>query len=217
MKYFFKTLGAHILDSFSGPKKYFHLALIATTILIVKTGFDWRYFLATRDPELNEAFFPAVIVGGLIPILVPPILIWLGVITKKKKVRMLGWALGQAALIGWIISSTYKAFTGRIEPNLFDLVNDSSHGFQFGFLKHGIFWGWPSSHTTVAFAMAFALMGLFQKNKAVIFFSLMYALYIGIGVSFSIHWFSEFVAGAILGTCIGITVERGFSKQINGL
>jgi hypothetical protein len=29
-----------------------------------------------------------------------------------------------------------------------------------------------------------------------------YALYVGIGVSMTIHWLSDFVAGAILGTVI---------------
>lgn len=126
---------------------------------------------------------------------------------------MLAWALGQAALIGYLVSSFYKALTGRIPPPS-TAVLDVSRQFNFGFLREGIFWGWPSSHTTVAFAMAFALIALYPKNKIVKSLSLIYALYIGIGVSFDIHWFSEFIAGAIIGAVIGLTVGKSFRSKI---
>jgi F0F1-type ATP synthase assembly protein I len=40
-----------------------------------------------------------------------------------------------------------------------------------------------------------------------------YALYVGIGVSMTIHWFSDFVAGAIIGTMIGTVVGTSFSRS----
>jgi hypothetical protein len=40
--------------------------------------------------------------------------------------------------------------------------------------------------------------------------ALLYAFYIGLGVSVTIHWFSEFVAGAIIGSVIGTVVGRSF-------
>ena len=44
--------------------------------------------------------------------------------------------------VALLLATIYKAGTGRLQPNL---VNgfDISHAFQFGILKHGIFWGWP--------------------------------------------------------------------------
>jgi len=68
---------------------------------------------------------------------------------------------------------------------------DISRSFQFGFLRHGIFWGWPSSHTTIAFSIAVTLFVLYPKNLAVRILALLFAFYIGIGVSMSIHWFSD--------------------------
>jgi membrane-associated phospholipid phosphatase len=136
---------------------------------------------------------------------------------------MTAWALGQAALLGYLISCCYKAFTGRLPPPFFrHLTNpvvdgapwiDSSHGFQFGFLKGGVFWGWPSSHTAVAFAMSVCLVTLHPKNKMLVFLALLYAFYIGLGVSVTIHWLSEFVAGAIIGSVIGMTVGRSFKRE----
>lgn len=36
------------------------------------------------------------------------------------------------------------------------------------------------------------------------------ATYIGIGISVNIHWFSDFAAGAILGSLIGYIVGKTF-------
>lgn len=213
MKNFFKTLIPNIIGSFKGHHLYFHFLAITLTVIILKSGLDWYYFLAVRSPLLNQIFFPAIVIGGLLPILLPIALIIIGKIKKNDRLRLIGWCLAQAALIGSIISSTYKAFTGRIQPDLNNLIENISHGFQFGFWKHGIFWGWPSSHTTIAFAMAFAFISLFPKHKKTTFFVLLYAFYIGIGVSFSVHWLSEFIAGAIIGTVIGLVVGASYSGQ----
>jgi membrane-associated phospholipid phosphatase len=39
-------------------------------------------------------------------------------------------------------------------------------------------------------------------------------LYVGLSVSVTIHWFSEFVAGAIFGSLIGVVVGRSFRKAL---
>jgi len=38
------------------------------------------------------------------------------------------------------------------------------------------------------------------------------AAYIGFGVSMTIHWFSDFVAGALVGTADGIVVGNRFPR-----
>ena len=91
---------------------------------------------------------------------------------------------------------------------------DSSHGFQFGFLRGGVFWGWPSSHTTIAFAMMLCLVALYPKNRWLMVGALLYAFYVGFAVSVTIHWLSEFVAGAIIGSVIGIVVGRSFRDRL---
>ncbi len=138
-----------------------------------------------------------------------------GVLRNDNHLRVFGWALGQAALLGWFVSSLYKAFTGRIQPDLLNTLTDSSRQFQFGFLEHGIFWGWPSSHTTVAFAMAFTCLALLPRTRTFTrVTALVLAFYVGIGVSLSIHWFSEFIAGAIIGAAIGHVVGTEWRKRI---
>ena len=185
-----------------------HLLFIALTFILVRSGFDWWYFSVTRSPVLREWMFPSAVIGGLVPLALPLSLIVSGYINSHAKISLTGWALGQAALIGSLLSSTYKAFTGRMHPEHF-IGADISHDFRFGWLRGGVFWGWPSSHTTIAFAMAVTVFTLFPKRRWLGRLAIAYAFYIGLGVSMTIHWFSDFAAGAILGTIIGRVVGNG--------
>lgn len=213
MKQFFQTIPRAIALSFRGYGLAIQVVAWAFTYLIVTSGYDWQYFLDTRSSTFSILSFPAIALGALLPIVVPVGLIVSGRILKHTSMRLLGWALGQSALLGWIISSCYKAVTGRIPPNIHDTIHNISAEFQFGFLRHGIFWGWPSSHTTVAFAMAFTVICLFPRHRLLNIAVLIYACYIGFGVSLSIHWFSEFIAGALIGSVIGVAVAKGYERM----
>ncbi len=130
---------------------------------------------------------------------------------------MTGWAVGQAALLGSLVAAAYKAVTGRAHPS-HGVGADISHVFRFGLLRGGVFWGWPSSHTTVAFAMAVTVFTLCPKQRWLGLMAILYAFYVGIGVSMTIHWFSDFVAGAIIGSVIGAVVGKSFcSRSAGGL
>jgi membrane-associated phospholipid phosphatase len=153
--------------------------------------------------------FPAVVVGGFLPIFLPLSLIALGLVARTSRIYLVGWAVGQAELIGALIAAGYKAITGRAHPT-HTVGADISHTFRFGLLRGGVFWGWPSSHTTIAFAMAVTTFTLFPKHRWLGYLAITYALYVGVGVSTTIHWFSDFVAGAIMGTVIGVVVGRRF-------
>ena len=212
MKGLFYKFPKNIAHSFSGLNLLWQALAIALTYIIVKTGFDWEYFISVRSVILNEVMLPALIIGAVLPVVVPVCLLVIGKMRGEQRLIITGWALGQAAIIAGFIAATYKAFTGRIPPNMFDTASDISHGFQFGWLEHGVFWGWPSSHTTIAFAMALALITLYPKNRKSVWATILYAFYIGLGVSVSVHWFSEFVAGAIIGSVIGVVVGRSFKE-----
>ena len=83
-------------------------------------------------------------------------------------------------------------------------------------MRGGVFWGWPSSHTCVAFATMVCLARMHPKSKPLVCVTLLYALYVGMGVA-SIHWLSEFVAGAIIGSVIGVVVGNSFAARFNSL
>lgn len=210
VKEFFSTLPRNILACFKGRMILWHVVAIVLTVILVMSGFDWFYYQSTRDPILRSWMFPAAPIGGLVPILLPISLIAAGAIISNTRTSLAGWAIGQAELLGSLLSSTYKAFTGRVHPSFYG-GPDISHDFRFGFLRGGVFWGWPSSHTTIAFAMAVTVFILFPKHRWLGLVALGYALYIGVGVSMTIHWFSDFAAGAIIGSIIGCVVGKCFS------
>ena len=143
----------------------------------------------------------------------PLILFALGFVARNARTILTGWAVGQAALLGLLIAAAYKAFTGRAHP-AHSVGADISHVFHFGWLRGGVFWGWPSSHTTIAFAMAVTVFTLCPKQRWLGLVALLYAFYVGIGVSMTIHWFSDFVAGAIIGSVIGTVVGKSFGENI---
>jgi membrane-associated phospholipid phosphatase len=209
MKTFLSSLPFNFLDCFKGRRIIWHILAIILTFILVTSGFDWIYFESTRDPILRSWMFPAVVIGGLLPMALPLLLL---AISRSPRLTLAGWAVGQAELIAAIVAAAYKAITGRAHPSHGGGV-DLSHIFHFGVLRGGVFWGWPSSHTTIAFAMAVTLFRLFPTQRWLGSVVIAYALYIGIGVSMTIHWFSDFTAGAIIGTAIGAVVGKSFWRS----
>jgi len=209
MKWFFLTLWRNFLGCFRGRMVLWHLAAILITAALVISGLDWQYFAATRGPGLRELAWPAVQWGSKLPIWVPLVLLALGFVSRNNAFLRFGAAEAQAVILGLLISSTYKAFTGRVHP-MHAMGADISRDFRFGFLRGGVFWGWPSSHTTIAFAMGVTIFMMLPKHRWAGVLAVLYSLYVGLGVSVTIHWLSDFVAGAIIGSVIGVVVGRAF-------
>jgi membrane-associated phospholipid phosphatase len=215
----FYRLPRNVITIFSGRNLLWHATAIVLTIVIVTSGMDWAYYCWTREEIFLWLARPAIRVGTFLPVLGSLAILITGEVAKNRRLITTAWALGQAALLGYLISCCYKAFTGRLPPPFSwrfrtAALIDSSHGFQLGFLRGGVFWGWPSSHTTVAFAMSVCLVALYPKNKALVFLAMLYAFYVGLSVSVTIHWLSEFVAGAIFGSVIGMAVGRSFRNKL---
>jgi membrane-associated phospholipid phosphatase len=212
MKQFLVTVPRNLIGCFKGRRIVWHISAILLTFILVTSGYDWSYFLATRNPALRSWMWPAVGLGALLPLILPLYLLTAGFIIENARIKLTGWAIGQAELIGAFVSAAYKAFTGRAHPARV-VGDDLSHVFHFGFLRGGVFWGWPSSHTTIAFAMAVTVFTLCPKQRWLGFVAILYAFYVGIGVSMTIHWFSDFVAGAIIGSVIGAVVGKSFGSE----
>jgi membrane-associated phospholipid phosphatase len=212
MKEFFTTLPRNLIGCFTGRRLIWQVVAILLTLILVLSGFDWRWFLTTRNPALRSWMWHAVGIGGLLPLALPLILFVIGILARNAKFILTGWAVGQAALLGSLVSSAYKAFTGRAHP-AHSVGADISHVFHFGFLRGGVFWGWPSSHATIAFALAVTVFTLHPKPRWLGWVAILYAFYVGLGVSMTIHWFSDFVAGAIIGSVIGTVVGKSFGSE----
>src|SRR5690242_3365326 len=116
----------------------------------------------------------------MLPVALPLTLFLLSAIPRNAQVRLTAWAISQAETIGGIIAAGYKALTGRAHPT-YEVGADLTHVFQFGLLRGGVFWDWPSSHTTIAFAMAATVFTLFPKQRWLGYVAFTYAEYVGLG------------------------------------
>ena len=218
MQQLFYKLFKTIASLYTGMNLVLQIVAFALTYVLVASGFDWWYFGQTHVAGSHGILISAVLVGFAMPVLFPCLVLLVGAATDNFRIKNIGFATGQAALLGLGISSLYKVFTGRSGPHgmrsLGGSIVDTSRNFRFGFYRGGAFQGWPSSHTATAFAMSFAIVALFPgkgwKDRLVRYIAIAYAFYIGIGVSTNIHWFSDFVVGAILGAIIGLSVGRAF-------
>ncbi len=206
---FLRGLPQGFLNAYRGNLVWLHVAAALLTAPLVLGGFDWWYFEHTRGALWQSLTLPAAIIGFFVPVILPVLLYAWGSWRKHARLKFIGIAIAQAEILGWCISSLYKAFTGRIQPEFLTNTSttDISHQFNFGIWQHGIFWGWPSSHTAVAVAMATVVV-LLVKNKVIRGVAVLYALFIGVGVSVSIHWFSDFIAGTLVGVAAGVAVAR---------
>lgn len=184
----------------------FLLAILSTCFIVI-SGFDWQYFqFVSQYSWLRIVLDPAILIGGILPMIISLI-----VIGFYWKFRSTSWmqkliVVFLSLVVAVVVDSIMKAITGRPAPSMEMGLIDNSQIFRFGFMSGGIFWGWPSEHAMVAFAMATAFAKLNSKNRKIVGLSYLYAFYIAIGVSLRIHWFSDVVAGILIGYAIGESV-----------
>lgn len=211
-KIFYKIF-RHVADSVKLNYGLNYLLAAVLTFFIFNLGWDvaWQKFFLMHRAVFDAGFLP-VFLGTFVPVLVPGWLYFSGRAFGKAQRQLVGLALGQAAILGFSVSTFIKLFTGRVPPIIFGSSNLVPGVFRFGFYRGGWFNGWPSSHTTTAFAMAMALIQLCPNNRVIKICAWAFALFIGLGVSTNIHWLSDAVAGALIGYAIGRSVGWDFKK-----
>ncbi len=213
--YVFHGMAGNALGSITYNYGLNYIIAAAATYGIVKSGFDWRWHKNAEEHKwISNTGFISVETQPIAAVAVPLGLYLFGHFKENRNIQITGLAIGQAAILGAVASSFLKAFTGRVPPDKKGIANDYSKDFRFGFLRGGVYEGWPSSHTATAFAMAEALIQLYPDNTAIKYGSLAFASLIGLGVSTNIHWFSDAVAGAFIGYAIGSAVGRGFRSAM---
>ncbi len=214
----FHEFDKNLLSSFSNGYGLYHASAIGLSYAIIESGADWDYWLYMQENKaISDAGFAGVSVGGLVPLTVPIILYFSGKADEDARLMYTGLALGQSVMTSLLVSSTYKAITGRKPPeDEYGTDVDYSDDFNFGFMRRGIFDGWPSGHTTNAFAMATVMWQMYPENSTIKASSAAYAAFVGLSISTNIHWFSDFVAGALLGYSIGKSVGQSFKNLADG-
>lgn len=208
-----------VLQIFSVRYLPLHAVGIIATLVLVSTGLDWAYLVYVLHAVPTSLLYVADVTGFLVPVFLLIGSIIVLCFSHKKRNRIYAEAMLYAILLGFTLSTIIKAFTGRESPPHRHrgeelILIDNSNGFDFGFMNHHVIGGWPSSHTTIAFALATVLTMLLPRRwylQVIIFAS---AVFIGLGVTFGYHWLSEFVAGACLGIAVGTVVGSYYKAKL---
>ncbi|MDR2444485.1 MAG: phosphatase PAP2 family protein [Spirochaetaceae bacterium] len=220
----FHGIGKNVVDSiFFNNGLYFITAMMGTYVMI-DSGFDWHYNRAVYSNQtLIYSSYPALFIGYIMPFALPVSFYLFGRDKRDQKLQTAGLALGQSLLLSIAYSYVLKCITGRISPGIADVLDhkrsyntaDYSNQFDWGFGKRGFIAGWPSGHAMNAFAFAAVMSEIYHDNVLVKVVSYSYAVFIGLGVSWCVHWPSEVFAGALIGYAIGKTVGGSFSRLLN--
>ena len=214
----FYRFGLNITKWFWGNRILFLISAVLVSVLFAKTGLDWLWLqLSSKYDIVQQLFIGAALIGIPVPILSPVVAFFVAKKKQNRKMQITALAMGQSVILSIIISTFFKIFTGRVAPEPFKQIGskDFSQDFRFGFLEgHGI-WdtiveGWPSGHTMAAFAMVTSLIIFYADRRWLKALCLVYAIYIGLGVSTTIHWLSDAIAGGLIGIAIGLTVGECF-------
>jgi hypothetical protein len=112
----FYRLPRSAIAIFSSRNLLWQASAVALTIVIVTSGGDWAYYRWTRADVFFALARPALRLGMLMPVLGPLVILVAGEVAKNRRLITTAWALGQAALLAYLITSCYKAITGRRPP-----------------------------------------------------------------------------------------------------
>jgi membrane-associated phospholipid phosphatase len=213
----FSNLGENISEIYSNENLIYHSAAIGLTYAFVKLGYDADILSSVSKMQgrtTNLVGHTGIFTGYLLPIVLPATMYLSS--NQDDELRMASYAIMQSVGISVAIGTVLKAFTGR-KPPKFDSTNkrELSENFQFGFLKGGIHYGWPSGHLMVNTALA-ATLASFYKDKNWVQYSCMgYVLFLtsSIVLHGEAHWFSEVVAGTLFGYAVGTVIGNNFRNN----
>ncbi len=217
----FDHLGTNMLWSAFGWPLAFHLVGGGATYLLSTNEVDLRVArFAARQNEIayGIAFTPGMMAGTFFPVLVPGYMYFF---SKNKTLNNTGAVAAQATAVGFLYNNILKAISGRAHPVADSNTSALSKDFKWGFLKRGVFYGWPSGHSMTNAALAMSIASYQRDNPYVIAGCSAYALYVAtsmvLGAKGEAHWFSDAVAGTLMGASIGWYIGNTFYKEKKGL
>lgn len=218
----FGNVGNNILNSFKGDNVYLHLAGIASTVLIVTTNTDYKVnkFFYEHE-EYGKVASPITRIGFYLPFVVGGSLFAYGKIKSDDEVLGASFAVLQSSLIALAYNSLLKAITGRPHPDYAGSYDPEglSKTFRFGILRGGVFWGWPSGHTSSTMAVVSSLTNYYPDKTWLKIAGYSLVAYMIYGVTSvhqgRMHWFSDAVAAAFMSYAIGSTVGKYYRNKLD--
>ena len=166
----FYDMGHNIGYSFWGHNFFTQAGAIEVTFLSQHYGVDYNvHAFFNRHPSYGTVGTPAATVGALAPVLLPVSLYAYGSHKDDAELKVAGFAVAQALGLAFTYHELLKAFTGRPAPQGVPEsdMRTQSQTFRFGFMRGGLFWGWPSGHLITNTAAVSALAAYYPNSTAV--------------------------------------------------
>jgi len=216
----FDHLGNNMLWSALGWPLAFHATGSAATYFLSMNDYDLkvaRFVARQNEVAYGIAFTPGMMMGTFFPILVPGYLYF---ISSNRTFNNTGAVAIQATAVAFLYNNILKAITGRAHPDSENNSGELSRDFKWGFFRRGVFYGWPSGHSMTNAALAMSIASYHRDNPWVVAGCALYAGYVAtsmvMGAKGEAHWFSDAVAGTLMGASIGWYIGNTFYKEKTG-
>ena len=172
-------------------------------------------FAARQDQfAYGIAFTPGMMMGTFFPILVPGYMYF---ISDNRTLNNTGAVAVQATAVAFLYNNILKTISAREHPDAELNSGERSRDFKWGFFRRGVFYGWPSGHSMTNAAMAMSIASYNRDKPLVVAGCALYAGYIAtsmvLGAKGEAHWFSDAVAGTLMGASIGWYIGSVFYKD----
>ncbi|HEV7620646.1 MAG TPA: phosphatase PAP2 family protein [Flavisolibacter sp.] len=140
-----------------------------------------------------------------------------GYIFKSEKVKTTTYLATQSYLVAGAMQFVLKYLSGEQRPNYNDPNHGSPapifHGPAFSFKQGGSTTGFPSGHTTAAFAAATVFAEEYRDQTLIPVIAYSAATLIGLSrITENAHWATDVFAGAALGYVTGLQVVRNYHR-----
>ena len=213
----FDHLGHNMLLSAFGWPLGFHMLGGALTYRLSMEDKDLmvaRFAARQNEVAFGIAFTPGMAMGTFFPFLVPGYMYF---ISSNKALNNTGAVAAQATAVAFLYNNILKAISGRAHPDAENNNGELSRDFKWGFGRRGVFYGWPSGHSMTNASLAMSITSYNRDKPLVVAGCGLYAGYIAtsmvLGAKGEAHWFSDAVAGTLMGASIGWYIGSVFYKD----
>ena len=213
-------LGHNMLLSALGWPLGFHMLGGALTYRLSMNDYDLmvaRFAARQNEVVYGIAFTPGMAMGTFFPFLIPGYMYF---ISGDRILNNTGAVAAQATAVAFLYNNILKAISGRAHPDAEKNDGDLSRDFKWGFFRRGVFYGWPSGHSMTNASLAMSIASYHRDNPWVVAGCGLYAGYIAtsmvLGAKGQAHWFSDAVAGTLMGASIGWYIGNTFYKEKMG-
>ncbi|MCF0215598.1 MAG: phosphatase PAP2 family protein [Fibrobacteraceae bacterium] len=216
----FDRLGHNMVFAAFGWPLAFHVAGGSSTYFLSTNDVDLKVarFAARQDEfSFGLAFTPGMIAGTFFPVIVPGYMMFF---SDNPAMNNTGAVSAQATAVAFLYNNILKAISGRAHPDAENNTGELSRDFKWGFFRRGVFYGWPSGHSMTNASLAMSIASYHRENPYVVVGCGLYAGYIAtsmvLGAKGEAHWFSDAVAGVLMGASIGWYIGNTFYQEKSG-